>query len=128
MRTTLLLCSCLALVACTTDDNTAPTISNLAYSPMTMPVGTQTTITGSLNFSDPDGDLDQLAVEITLPDASKQTLPMTDLQNVGSMTEGTIAWALIVVPPAAGRYDMKIWITDIEGEPSNQLMGSAMAQ
>ena len=128
MRTTLLLCSCLALAACTTDDNAAPTISNLTYAPNTMTVGVQTTISGSLDFSDPDGNLDQLAVEVTLPDQSKQMLPMTDLQNVGTMTEGTIAWALIVVPPSAGRYDMKIWITDVEGDPSNQLSGSAMAQ
>ena len=127
MRTKLLLC--LALAACASDDDTAaPTISNLTASPSSLPVGQQTTVSGTVMFSDPDGDLDQLGVEVTLPDQSKQALPMTDLQNVGTMTEGTIAWALIVVPPSAGRYDMKIWVTDAEGDPSNQLMGSAMAQ
>ena len=128
MRTAILLCSCLSLAACTTDDSTAPTISNLTYSPSSLPVGQQSTISGMLAFSDPDGDLDQLAIEVTLPDQSKQTLPMTDLQNVGTMTDGQIGWALIIVPPAAGAYHMSLWITDAEGNASNHLEANATAQ
>jgi hypothetical protein len=118
MRTALLLCSCLSLVACASDDTTAPTISNLTFSPTALPVGQQTTVSGTVAFSDPDGDLDQLGVEVTLPDQSKQSLPMTDLQNVGTMTDGTIAWALIIAPPAAGTYRMSLWITDADGHAS----------
>jgi hypothetical protein len=128
MRTAFLLCSCLSLIACADDDTTAPTISNLTASPATLPVGTQTTVSGTVTFSDPDGDLEQLGVEVTLPDQSKQTLPMTNLQNVGTMTDGTIAWALIVVPPAAGPYKMSLWITDADGHTSNHLEASATAQ
>ena len=128
MRTTLLLCSCLSLVACASDDTTAPTISNLTFSPNALPVGQQTTVSGMVTFSDPDGDLDQLGVEITLPDQSKQTLPMTDLQNVGSMTDGAIAWALIIALPTAGAYRMSLWITDVDGHDSNRLEASATAQ
>lgn len=129
MRTALLLCSCLALVACASDDDTtAPTISNLTFSPAALPVGQQTTVSGTIAFTDPDGDLDQLGAEITLPDQSKQALAMTDLQNVGTMTDGSIAWALIVVPPAAGTYRLQIWITDLDGHASNRLEASANAQ
>ena len=128
MRTALLVCSCLSLVACASDDGTAPTISNLTFSPSSLPVGQQTTISGTLAFSDPDGDLDQLGVEITLPDQSVQALPLTDLQNVGTMTDGSIAWALIVAPPSAGSYKMSLWITDIDGHASNRLEASAAAQ
>jgi hypothetical protein len=128
MRTTLLLCSCLALAACTSDDSTAPKISSLTFSPSSLPVGQQSTISGTLAFTDPDGDLDQLGVEITLPDQSKQALPMTDLQNVGTMTEGTIGWALLIAPPAAGTYHMSLWITDVDGNASNHLDASAAAQ
>jgi hypothetical protein len=127
MRTTILLASCLALAACT-DDPTAPTISNMTYSPTSLPVGVQTTITGNVKFTDPDGDLDQLAVEITLPNQSKQMLPMVDLQSVGSMTDGSFAWAMIVVPPTAGTYDMSLWVVDASGLESNKLEGSATAQ
>ncbi len=128
MRTALLLCTCLALVACTSDDGTAPTISNLTFAPAALPVGQQTTVSGTLAFSDPDGDLDQLGVEVTLPDQSKQTLPMTDLQNVGTMTDGSVAWALIIAPPTAGAYRMSLWITDADGHASNHLEASATAQ
>jgi hypothetical protein len=128
MRTPLLLCSCLSLVACASDDTTPPTISNLTFSPSTLPVGVQTTISGTIAFSDPDGDLDQLGVELTLPDQSKQMLPLTDLQNVGTMTEGSIAWALIAAPPAAGAYRMSLWITDVDGHASNRLEATATAQ
>ena len=128
MRTAILLVTCLALVACASDDSTAPTISNLSYSPMSLPVGMQTTISGTIAFNDPDGDLEQLGAEITLPDGSKQTLPMTNLQNVGTMTDGSIGWALIVVPPSAGTYHMSLWITDADGHTSNKLEASATAQ
>ena len=70
----------------------------------------------------------ELGVELTLPDQSKQTLPKTALQNVGTMTSGTINWALIVVPPAAGTYRMALWITDANGNDSNRLEGTATAQ
>ena len=126
MRTALLLC--IALTACASDDSTAPTISNLTFSPSSLPVGQQTTVSGNFGFTDPDGDLDQLGVEVTLPDQSKQSLPMTDLQNVGTMTDGSIAWALIIAPPAAGTYGMSLWITDADGHASNHLEASANAQ
>ena len=128
MRTALLLCSCLSLVACASDDTTAPTISNLTFSPTALPVGQQTTVSGTVAFSDPDGDLDQLGVEVTLPDQTKQALPMTDLQNVGTMTDGSIAWALIIVPPTGGTYHMSLWITDRDGHTSNHLEAAAAAQ
>jgi len=128
MRTAILLCSCLSLVACTSDDSAAPKISNLTFSPSSLPVGQQSTISGTVGFSDPDGDLDQLGVEVTLPDQSKQTLPMSDLQNVGTMTDGSIAWALIIVPPSAGTYHLSLWITDAGGNASNHLEASATAQ
>src|SRR5687767_12431845 len=125
MRTAIL---CLALAACTSDDSSAPTISNLTASPGTVPVGQQTTISGTFAFEDPDGDLDQLGAAITLPDQSKQQLAMTDLANVGSMTDGTLGWALIVVPPAAGTYKLELWITDAVGHESNRLETNATAQ
>lgn len=126
MRTALLLCTTLA--ACASDDTTAPTISNLTFSPASLPVGQQTTVSGTVAFTDPDGDLDQLGVEVTLPDQTKQTLPMTDVQNVGTMTEGTLSWALIIAPPSAGTYRISIWITDADKHESNHLDATAAAQ
>src|SRR5689334_9890883 len=115
MRTVIMFCSVLTLAACASEDSTAPTISNLTYSPTSLPVGQASTISGTLAFSDPDGDLDQLAALVTLPDQSKQMLPMSDLQNVGTMTDGSLAWTMIVVPPVAGTYHMSLWLTDVDG-------------
>jgi hypothetical protein len=129
MRTVLLLSSLLSLAACGSDDDgTAPAISNLAFTPTTLTAGLQTTLNGTLAFTDPDGDLADLGVELTLPDQSKQSLPMTPLQNVGTMTSGTIAWALIVTPPTAGTYQLELWIVDAEDHASNRLGGTITVQ
>ncbi len=119
----------LLLAACASDDaGTAPMISSLTYTPMTVTVGQATTISGSIAFDDTDGDLDQLAADVALPDGSHQMLPMTDLQNVGDMTHGTIAFAMTLVPPAAGAYAFSLWITDDGDHDSNHLDGSVTAQ
>jgi hypothetical protein len=132
MRTNFLLTMCLAFTACSSDDSTAPTISNLTMTPTTLPVAQQTTVSGTFSFVDPDGDLDQIGIEVTLPDGSKQGskqgLPMTDLMNVGTMTEGQLAWALIVAPPQAGTYQLSLWITDLDMNESNHLQSTATAQ
>ncbi len=127
MRAALL--SCLALVACASDDNGAvPTITNLTLSQTTLAVGQQTTVSGTVGFDDPDGDLEELGIEITLPDQSKQTVPMTPLQNIGTMTSGSIAWSLIIAPPAAGTYGMDLWVVDANGNASNRLDAALTAQ
>lgn len=127
MRAALL--SCLALVACASDDTgIEPTISNLALAQTTLAVGQQTTVNGTVGFEDADGDLMELGVELTLPDTSKQTLPMTPLQNIGTMTSGSIAWSLIIAAPAAGAYQMELWIVDANGNTSNRLDAALTAQ
>jgi hypothetical protein len=127
MRTALALIPC--VLACTTDEPVAPTISELTYNPTTITVGQQATVTGTVRFDDPDGDVAQLGIEIVLPNQQHQNLPLTDVQGlVGMMTEGTIGWAIIVVPPLAGRYGFSLWITDSEANASNKLDGSLMAQ
>lgn len=127
MRAALL--SCLALVACASDDNGAvPTITNLTLSQTTLAVGQQTTVSGTVGFDDPDCDLEELGIEITLPDQSKQTVPMTPLQNIGTMTSGSIAWSLIIAPPAAGTYKMDLWVVDANGNASNRLDAALTAQ
>ena len=132
MRTAILLCSCLSFAACASatsgNEGTAPTISNLRFAPSSLPIGEQTTVTVNVVFNDPEGDLDQLGVEITLPDHSKHTPPMRDLQNVGTMTDGWITWALIITPPGPGICQLSVWITDVDGNTSNRLDASATAQ
>lgn len=112
---------------CAADDGTAPEISDLTATPTTMTVGQQVTVTGTLHFDDPEGDLDQLGAEITIPDGTKQALRNVDLSTVGTVTTGTLTWALIVVPPAAGTYTLALWVTDANGNDSNRLETTATA-
>lgn len=118
----------LAFAACSSDSGSAPEIANLTYSPMTVTTGQASVVTGSITFADTDGDLAQLGAEVTLPDASKQSLPMTDLRGVGDMTEGTLAFQLSFVPPAAGAYRFALFITDDGDHESNRLEGTITAQ
>lgn len=118
----------LLFTACSSGgDGKAPTIAALTYTPMTLPTGQQTTVSGSFTFTDEDGDADQLGIDVTLPDSSKQSLPMSDLQNVGDMTSGTITFAVFITPPAAGTYKFDIFITDESDNRSNKLGGTLTA-
>ena len=127
MRTSLLLIASL-LVACTDESGSAPEISDLTFSPTTLAVGQQSTVSGQLQFSDPDGDPAQLGFEVILPDQSLTTLPMANLQGVSSATEGPVGWAVIIAPPATGTYRFFVWIRDSEGHDSNKLEGAVTVQ
>lgn len=118
----------LLTAACTTDDSASPEISNLAYSPATLTAGQQAMIAGTFGFDDPDGDLDTLGAEVVMPDGTRQAFAKTDVRNVGATTEGTLSWAMYVVPPAAGSYQLELWVTDIDGNASNRLTGSFVVQ
>ena len=118
---------CLVVAACGTDD-TSPMIADLTYSPMTVTVGQQFTVSGTMTFDDPDGDLAQLGIEVTSPGGMRQTLPMADLQGTGTMTEGTLTFAITSILPAAGSYGFSLWITDDAGNQSNRLDGTLTAQ
>jgi hypothetical protein len=124
---TLLLCLSLALAAGCATDTSTPEISDLTATPSTMKVGQQATVTGTFHFDDADGDLEQLNGEITMPDGTKQALRNTDVTGIGAMTTGTLSWAMIVVPPAAGSYKLELWVTDADGHESNRLETTATA-
>ncbi len=119
----------LALVAgcSSSDDGAAPTITQLTFAPATVPAGQQSTVSGTFAFADEDGDAAQLGIDITLPDGTSQALPMTDLQNVGDMTSGTIGYSIFVTPPTPGSYKFVIFITDDGDNESNKLMGTLTA-
>lgn len=117
----------LVLAACGSDSGTTPTISTLTYSPMTATHGQQSTITGTFLFDDKDGDLAELAAEITLPDNSKQSLPATDIRNIGDTKQGTLNFQMILIPPTAGAYQFALWVTDDGDNDSNRLTGTVTA-
>ena len=120
--------ACILLSACASDDGTSPNISALTYSPNTATPGQVVTVTGTFTFDDDDGDLAELGAEVTLPDQTKQMLPMTDLRGVGDMTTGTLGFQMQIIPPTAGTYSFSLWITDDADNESNRLDGTLAAQ
>jgi hypothetical protein len=114
----------LLLLACAADDGDAPTISTLTYGPDTIAPGVQSTISGTLSFADPDADLTQLGVALTLPDGHVQQLPLTTLQGYTGQAAGQVTLTLALVPPSAGAYAFEVWVLDAQDHASNRLSGT----
>jgi hypothetical protein len=129
MRTTILasLVS-LSLAACASDGGSAPAISALTYSPMTATVGMQSTITGSVAFDDEDGDLARMHVEITAPNGMVTTIAPANISAIGDLTTGTLPFQMLFVPPNAGTWTFKLWISDDGDNNSNKLDGTVTVQ
>lgn len=109
-------------------EGTAPVISDITFSPDKAVVGTQVTITGSVKFTDPDGDVDSLHVEIKLPGGSSQSIPSVQVQGAGGVTQSQAAFAIILLPPAAGEYVLSVWLADAAGSASNKLEATVTAE
>jgi hypothetical protein len=106
---------------------TAPSISDLSYTPTTLVAGQQNVVNGSFAFEDPDADVLALDIEFVLPDGRRQALPTIDVQDSAGQVAGTIALALLVIPPVPGDYGFSLWLTDSTGDESNRLEGTARA-
>jgi len=103
------------------DDGVAPTISALTFAPATVPVGQTTAVSGSFQFADDDGDVDQLEVAVTAPGGAAQTLPPVAIQGVAGQTAGAVTWAVQLTPPTAGDYLLDITVVDAAQHTSNTL-------
>lgn len=99
---------------------TAPTIDMLSLDPATAKVGAQTTITATVHFTDPDGDIDTVDVEIEPPSAQATTMS-ADIVGADGETDGKAEFLLTVVPPEAGDYGVRITVVDTQGNRSNEL-------
>jgi len=107
---------------------TAPVISDLAYSPDKAAVGTQTTINGTIKFTDAEGDVDKIGIELKLPDGTTQTLPSSAVQGAAGIKAGQAAFIIVLMPPTAGQYTFEIWLADTAGNASNRLSGTVAAE
>jgi len=117
------------LGACSSEDpGDAPTLANVTLDQATMEVGSQNVVTGTLDFSDPDGDVLEAGIEIVLPNGSRQALPPTPVASAEGLLEGTVALTLAIVPPMAGSYDLEIWLIDSGENDSNRLTVALTAE
>ena len=116
----------IVFAACS-DDGASPEISALTYSPSTVTTGQQATITGSMQFTDEDGDLSKLKGDAVLPDGMKAQIADASLSGL-EQTTGTLPFQILIVPPQPGVYRFSLYLTDESGNESNKLDGMLTAQ
>jgi hypothetical protein len=114
----------LLLLGCGGDGGDPPAISALTYGPDTIPSAQQSSVSGTLQFQDPDADLTQLGAAVTLPDGTVQELPLTALQGYAGQVTGRVTLTLTIVPPVAGTYGFEVWVIDAQDHASNRLEGT----
>jgi len=104
-----------------------PSISNLTLSPDVVPAGTSTQVSGSVDFSDPDGDVEELVFSLAMngetPGEASQEVP-----TAAGLEQGTVAFILLLQPPETGTVDIGVWLVDADGSESNHLSTSVTAE
>lgn len=113
--------------ACSEDQGTAPTISDLSIQTTTVPVAQPATVSGQFTFNDPDGDVESFSVEVTAPTGQTQTVGPEPIQGAEGMTTGPVGLAVLFNPGVVGDYVLSVWVTDSAGNDSNLLTGTVSA-
>ena len=103
---------------------TAPTISDLNFSPDAAYVDTnggQVNVVGTLDFVDPDGDIESLTIVVL--DSTGQVIDdITALiEGIGGSTSGTIQGELVADTSIVGTYTVRVHVTDARNYQSNRL-------
>jgi hypothetical protein len=99
-----------------------PTISNLSYSPSVADYqsgGGAITITGTISFNDPAGQL--ASIMITTSGGGNVTIPAT---GASGHTSGSLTGSFQVSTNTAGHFTFDVWVVDTNGSTSNHLSGS----
>jgi|GEM_PF-3437511 len=102
-----------------------PSIRDLKYSPNAALVGMQTTISGSIAYTDNNNDISQSVVELYAPNGSLISMtPPTPIMNVGMGVVGTVSFDITMwTPDTVGIHHFQIYINDLTGAQSNKLQG-----
>ncbi len=108
---------------------TAPRLTNMKLSPVAVPVGQTTVISGTVEFEDGDGNLTTLVLRFLNPDGTRT--PDTDIpvQGVAGTTAGTLTLPDITVEPTeAGEYMLEALARDADGQESSVVSVKVTAQ
>jgi hypothetical protein len=120
--------TCLSMLTACAGESEPPVVANLTMMPQTIPVGVQSTVTGTMSFTDGDGDVDQIAAAITLPGSPRTELDPVPVQTMGGDTEGTVNYGFVITPPIAGTYVIELWLIDDDDHVSNTLAADLVVQ
>lgn len=111
---------------CGDDDasGAAPVISNLtcdACDATGLALNVSQTIYGTFDFTDPDGDVERMQMDVLNPNGLTSVAPDTVLSNVAEVTAGSVNWNVTLTPSQTGTYELTLRLVDAEGNVSNEL-------
>jgi len=110
-----------------TPTQVTPSIAGLQYSPSAAYVnsgGGTTTVSGTINFADPNGNLATLTVTV-FDSTGKQVSSSTNpISGVSGVTAGTIGISGTISTAVSGQFMFQIFVTDATGHDSNILAGT----
>jgi hypothetical protein len=121
----------LAIAACSANtdppasNGAVPKISNMVLTPDMVKVGQQTTLQGTLDFEDADGDLKTLVASIK--QGGQVSNNSTPVQNLAGQKAGTAALAFALVIPSEGAVEISATLVDTKGNSSNTLTKTIQA-
>jgi hypothetical protein len=114
------LVAALALAGCSDDP---PSIRMLVYSPNAASQGVMASISGTVNYSDPDGDISQSQFDLVAPSGMAQTSSLVPISDVTQGPLGMVDFTINFTPMEVGLYHFDVWIVDLQGRESNRLQG-----
>ena len=117
----------LALVSgCDSDDadmGTPPSLEAFALDATDVVVGTPSVLRGTLEFTDPDGDLTEAELTLLEPSGAMATMA-TPIANAEGRTEAVVELQLTILAPTAGTYEVTAILHDAEGSASDPVTAS----
>jgi len=119
-----LLC-CLVTVAALSSgcENEPPFLRDLKYTPNAALKDVETSIGGSVAYTDVDNDISQWVVELFDPTGVVTVSPRTPIENVGQGVTGLVNFTIKFTPAVIGAWRFNVFIIDLADHQSNKLDG-----
>ena len=99
------------------DSGTAPSLDAFTLDAADVVVGTPSTLRGTLELTDPEGDVTEAELTLLEPTGAEGTMA-TPIAGVEGRTEATVGLQVTVLAPVAGTYEVTAVLLDAEGNTS----------
>ncbi|HTM19973.1 MAG TPA: serine/threonine-protein kinase [Kofleriaceae bacterium] len=99
-----------------------PVISDLHLRTTAVPLGSRTTVSADVQFSDPDGDVHAVVAEVGT--GSRKGHAQRTRVNLRGVTSGTVSFTFVVKPAAAEPHTLEVHLVDDAEHSSNRLQAA----
>lgn len=114
-----LLCALVLANGCDEAEETGapPSLEAFTLDAADVVVGAPSTLRGTLELTDPDGDVTEAELTLLEPSGAEGTMA-TPIAGVAGRTEATVGLQITVLAPVAGTYEVTAVLLDAEGNAS----------